>query len=140
MKVLGIDFGTKRIGLAISDDEGSFAFPLKTIENTNAVIDEISNIMQDREVELLVLGDPGQDPGVLETRTKVLDFKTKLEKAGFNVVLQSEMMTSLYTDQFLNKKPIADKRGGEKKQKQDESAAAMILQRFLDKNSFKNNE
>lgn len=132
LKVLGIDFGTKRIGLAVSDDEGSFAFPLQTIENKPTVIEEISQIAKDRNVELLVLGDPGQDPGVQETRARVLEFKDMLEKSGWKVELQSEMMTSLYTDQFLNKKPIANKRGGEKKQKQDESAAAMILQRYLD--------
>jgi putative Holliday junction resolvase len=138
MKTLGIDFGTKRIGLAVSDDEGSFAFPLQTIENRHTAIEEISQIAKDRNVELIVLGDPGQDPGVLQTRTKILEFKDMLEKVGWRVEFQSEMMTSLYTDQFLNKKPIADKRGGEKKQKQDESAAAMILQRWLDKNKVQN--
>lgn len=131
-KYLGIDFGTKRIGLAISDDEGSFAFPLKTIENRHTAVEEIAHIAQDREVQGLVLGDPGQDPGVLQTRTKVLEFKHMLEKAGWRVELQSEMMTSLFTDQFLDRKPIANKRGGEKKTKQDESAAAVILQRYLD--------
>lgn len=133
MKYLGIDFGTKRIGLAISDDDGSFAFPLKTIENKNSVIEEISHIVKERDIKVLVLGDPGQDPGVAETRTKVLEFKQKLEKNGFQVELQSEIMTSLFTDQFLNTKPIANKRGGERKEKKDESAAAVILQRYLDK-------
>lgn len=132
MKVLGIDFGTKRIGLAISDDEGFFAFPLKTIENRHTVIEEITHLAQDRGVDILVLGDPGQDPGVLQTRTKVLEFKDTLERAGWRVELQSEMMTSLFIDQFLDRKPIANKRGGEKKIKQDESAAAVILQRYLD--------
>ncbi len=132
MKFLGIDFGTKRIGLAISDDEGSFAFPLKTIEVSNTIFDEIDALVKERGVEMLVLGDPGNDEGVQGTREKVLDFKQKLEGRGYRVELQSEMMTSLYTDQFFNKKPIANKRGGENKEKKDESAAAMILQRFLD--------
>lgn len=133
MKILGIDFGTKRIGLAISDDEGSFAFPLKTIEVSGAVFDDIERIVKERAVTMLVLGDPGNDDGVKATREKVFDFKQKLEQRGYQVELQSEMMTSLYTDQFLNKKPIANKRGGEKGEKKDESAAAMILQRYLDK-------
>jgi len=139
MKVLGIDFGTKRIGLAISDDEGSFAFPLKTIENKKGVMEEISEIANERGVEYLVLGDPGQDPGVLQTRTKIFEFKDILEKNGWKVELQSEMMTSLFTDQFLNTKPIADKRGGGRKEKKDESAAAVILQRFLDTKSITKN-
>lgn len=138
-KYLGIDFGTKRIGLAISDDDGSFAFPLKTIENRHTAIEEITHIAKDRGVECLVLGDPGRDPGVLQTRTKVLEFKDMLEKVSWRVELQSEMMTSLFTDQFLDRKPIANKRGGEKKTKQDESAAAVILQRFLDTKSLKQN-
>jgi putative Holliday junction resolvase len=132
MKILGIDFGTKRIGLAISDDEGSFAFPLKTIEVSKTIFDEIDSLVKERGVEILVLGDPGSDEGVQGTREKVLDFKQKLEERGHKVELQSEMMTSLYTDQFFNKKPIANKRGGDQKEKKDESAAAMILQRYLD--------
>lgn len=132
MKVLGIDFGTKRIGLAISDDDGSFAFPFKTIENSSSCIEEIESLVKEREIQKIVLGDPGNDEGVQATREKVLKFKQILEERGHVVHLQDEMMTSLYSDQFLNKKPIANKRGGEQKEKKDESAAAMILQRYLD--------
>lgn len=132
MKILGIDFGTKRIGLAISDDEGSFAFPLKTIENNQNSIEEISRLIQEREIKKVVLGDPGSDEFVQDTRAKILVFKEKLETSGVLVVLQNESMTSLNSDLFGQKKPIARKWGTQRKDKKDESAAALILQRYLD--------
>ena len=132
MKILGIDFGTKRIGLAISDDEGSFAFPLKTIENNGSSIQDIMNLAQEREVQRIVVGDPGTDEHVQETRLKVVSFKEILEEKGFDVVFQNESMTSLHSDIFGKKKPIARKWGTERKDKKDESAAALILQRYLD--------
>ncbi len=132
MKILGIDFGTKRIGLAISDDEGSFAFPLKTIENNQNSIEEISRLIQEREIERVVLGDPGSDEFVQDTRAKILVFKEKIETSGVLAVLQNESMTSLNSDLFGTKKPIARKWGTQRKDKKDESAAALILQRYLD--------
>ena len=136
MKILGIDFGTKRIGLAISDDEGSFAFPLKTIDNNLKSIEDIQKLITEREVEKIVLGDRGDNEHVQETRKKIFDFKQKLEQEGFDVVLQNESMTSLHSDLFGKKKPIARKWGGEQKMKKDESAAAMILQRYLDRKQY----
>lgn len=137
MKYLGIDFGTKHIGLAISDDEGSFAFPLKTIENNSSVLEELESIMKERGAESIVLGDPGNDDMAEDTKKKILEFKSILEERGFSVVLQNEAMTSLHSDLFGKKKPIARKWGTERKDKKDESAAAMILQRYLDTQSFK---
>jgi len=136
MKLLGIDFGTKRMGIAVSDDEASFAFPVKTLEVSNSLFEDIEKIIEERQTQAVVLGDPGNDPGVAETRKKILEFKDTLEKRGLTVFLQSEMMTSLNTDLFGTKKPIANKRGGEQKEKHDESAAALILQRYLDKKSL----
>lgn len=132
MKVLGIDFGTKRIGLAISDDEGSFAFPLKTVENNKNFIQEIANLVEERGIQKIVLGDPGNDEHVQETRNKILELKKALELQNLSVVLQGEAMTSLNSDLFGMKKPIARKWGTQRREKKDESAAALILQRYLD--------
>lgn len=136
-KYLGIDFGTKRIGLAVSDDGGSFAFPVQTIENTGSVAEEIKRIGEEREVGVYVLGDPGNEGNAANTQKKVFEFKERLEKLGLNVELQGEFMTSLHTDIFGKKKPIANKRREKRQEKRDESAAAMILQRFLDVNQNK---
>jgi putative Holliday junction resolvase len=136
MKILGIDFGTKRIGLAISDDEGTFAFPFKTIDNNLKSIEDIQDLILERGIQKIVLGDPGNNEHVQETRKKVFEFKQKLETKGMMVVLQDESMTSLHSDLFGKKKPIARKWGGEKKIKKDESAAAMILQRYLDRKQY----
>lgn len=132
MKTLGVDFGTKRIGLAISDDEGSFAFPLKTIENNQNTINNIVDLVKDRDIKKLVLGDPGNSEGVKETRAKIIDFQQKLQSHGLDVFLQNETMTSLNSDLFGIKKPIARKWGTQRREKKDESAAALILQRYLD--------
>ncbi len=136
MKILGIDFGTKRIGLAISDDEGTFAFPFKTIDNNLKSIGDIQKLILEREIQKIVLGDPGNNEHVQETRKKIFAFKEKLEELGIEVILQNESMTSLHSDLFGKKKPIARKWGGEQKMKKDESAAAMILQRYLDRKQY----
>jgi putative Holliday junction resolvase len=138
-KYLGIDFGTKRIGLAVSDDEGSFAFPLQVVENGGSAHAEIKNIGDDREVSVYVLGDPGNEGDAAKTQKKVFEFKEKLESLGVKVELQTEMMTSMHTDLFGKKKPIARKWAGDRKEKKDESAAALILQRFLDVNQKRGN-
>lgn len=135
-KILGIDFGTKRIGLATGDDEAGFAFPLKTIDNNLKSVEDIQKLISEREIDMVVLGDPGDNEHVQETRKKIFAFKETLEQVGIEVVLQDESMTSLHSDLFGKKKPIARKWGGEQKIKKDESAAAMILQRYLDRKKY----
>ena len=58
MKYLGIDFGTKRIGLAVSDEDGILAFPKKVILNNALKFENIQDIIQKEKIEALVVGEP----------------------------------------------------------------------------------
>ena len=57
MRILGIDYGSKRVGLSLSDESGSMAFPLKTIVNSESLMEEIEEICKEKEVKLVVIGE-----------------------------------------------------------------------------------
>lgn len=134
MKYMGLDYGLKRVGVAFSDSQGQIAFPHSVLGNTGALLGELKELRQKEGVENVVVGDPGAEN---EFQKDVLRFVKELENEGFKVFLEKEFMTSLHTDLFNKKKPVARKVKQERGEKKDESAAAMILQRFLDKQKFK---
>jgi len=131
MKILGLDYGTKRIGVALSDENGRMAFPHSVLENKKGLIEFIKDIQKKEGFEKVVLGDPGEN----NIREEVMLFVEILKKEGLEVFLEKEFMTSLHVDMFTKTKPIARKTKQKKEVKKDESAAALILQRYLDKNS-----
>ncbi|MEZ4103024.1 MAG: RuvX/YqgF family protein [Candidatus Paceibacterota bacterium] len=133
MKTLGIDYGRKRIGLAISDENQKIAFPYSVVQNKENLVNIIKELSKKEGFEKIALGDPGENT----IREEVILFMEILKKEGFQVFLEKEFMTSLHTDMFVNTKPIARKTAKKREEKKDQSAAALILQRFLDKNNFK---
>jgi putative holliday junction resolvase len=133
MKTLGLDYGKKRIGVAISDDNGKIAFPCCVLENKEKLIEIIKDLRSKEGFESIVLGDPGDN----SIKEEVMLFMEILKKEGFTVFLEKEFMTSLHSDMFTKTKPIARKTKQTREPKKDESAAALILQRFLDKQEFK---
>jgi putative Holliday junction resolvase len=133
MKTLGLDYGKKRIGVAISDDNGKIAFPCCVLDNKEKIVDIIKELREKEGFQDIALGDPGDN----SIKEEVMLFMEILKKEGFNVFLEKEFMTSLHTDMFTKTKPIARKTKQSREPKKDESAAALILQRFLDKQEFK---
>ena len=137
MKYLGIDYGTKRIGLATSDTGGSLAFPLTTVKAGPRALGEIVEILKKEGVESVVLGESRNFKG--ETNKVMEDieqFKKDLEElAGLSVAYEAEFLTSAGAARQFE----GDFGRGEKpsQEKLDASAAAMILQSFLDR--MKNN-
>ncbi len=123
MKYLGIDYGTKRVGLATSDEDGSFAFP-KEIIPTEGAIDRIIILMQIEDIGVIVIGESlasngEQNDVVSETRS----FAKKLEsKISVPIFFVREDFSSVEAHRYQTKKGS-----------RDDSAAAVILQRFLDK-------
>lgn len=123
MKLLGIDYGTKRIGLAVADDETRTATPLTIIENDEGVIDEIVSICKKRDVEVVVIGEStdftGKDNEVME---HINQFADKLaDSTDVTVDFAPEFMTSVQARRQPNAPDHVDG-----------SAAAIILQRYLD--------
>ena len=125
MRILGIDFGLKRVGVAISDEGRNFAFPKIVLPYSKAVAHKIAEICKVEEVSEVVLGE-SKDYGGRENDVmgEIRRLKGDLEAAGLAVYLEEEYGSSIEAARFQGKR--ADN---------DSSAAAIILQRFLDKNS-----
>jgi len=139
MRYLGIDYGSKRVGLALSDDSGSLAFPYKIISNNLELVDTVHNICGLEEISAIVLGEshdlsgkPNKIMGSIE------EFKRNMEaELDLPVYFQKEFMTTIHARGNDGKVTLSAtrRRGGEKNKKEaaDASAAALILQRYLDK-------
>ena len=106
MKYLGIDYGIKRVGLSISDEEGVFAFPYKILQNNLELVDTIHNICGQEEVSAIVLGEsrdlsgePNKIMGSIE------EFKRNLEgELGLPIYFEKEFLTSVYAQGNVGKK------------------------------------
>ena len=124
MKYLGIDYGTKRIGIAVSDETGEFAFP-KAILHPKFAVQEIALLVQKEGIAAIALGQSMASNGAANDIAPVIEkFKSALEVAtGVPVSYQYEGGSSFEAHRYQTKAGA-----------RDDSAAAIILQRFLDKN------
>ena len=140
-RIIGIDFGSKRIGVAISDELLSLAFPLKVIsgfghdvEKRDLKMDEtkkgLMEIIKEREVNTVVIGKSvdlkGFDNAIMQDAKILGDY---LSQNDIEVVYEPEMYSTVQATKFQ----------GENKDV-DASAAAIILQSYLDRLKFKTNE
>ena len=134
-RALGIDFGTKRVGLALSDRTNMIASPYKTLnyDSENDLVTQLETIVSENDIEILVLGLPinmkGED--TMQT-TKVRDFKEILSTLGIPIVFEDERLSSVSA---INSLMLQNVKTGHNKPEIDKTAAAIILQQYLDKNS-----
>lgn len=123
MKYVGVDYGTKKVGIALSDDEGSFAFP-RGIVATSKLFEHLQILIKEEEIQSIVIGESlasnGQENDLAQ-KVQALGKKIE-EKTGKPVFFIREDFSSVEAHRYQTKK-------GDK----DDSAAAIILQRFLDK-------
>jgi putative holliday junction resolvase len=121
MRILGIDYGTKRIGVAVSDESRMFALPVVVVKNSDIALKEVIEIARQYETKEIVIGESRnykqQPNAIFEEADK---FKKELEKAGFTVYLELEFMTSVNAERLQGKNDMSDA-----------SAAALILQGYL---------
>lgn len=138
-KFLGIDYGTKKIGLAVSDDGGEFAFPETVIRNDTKTLIAIKELCTKLGIERVVIGESFNLAGSPNKITaEINEFKKKLEEElGLKVFSEKEFMTSstaLHMDQYLKGvRPNTARKTKREVKEVDASAAALILQRYLDK-------
>lgn len=138
MKYLSIDYGEKRLGVALSDEAGVLAFPYGIFNNDADVVKNIREISVREGAGMIVIGESrtykGEENPIMR---KIHAFKTKLERATkLPVIFESETLTSEEARRVhLLKK--GGKRGDKKTVHVDDSAAALILQNFLDKQNNK---
>lgn len=124
MKILGIDFGLKKIGLALS--EGELVEPLAVIENRSSVISRIVALCQHHKIEKLVMGtSEGKIAQKIRRFGKELSRRSQLP-----VVYQDETLT---TREAIAKMIEAGKRKKYRQKREDAFAAALILQSYLER-------
>ena len=123
MRVLGIDYGSKRVGVAISDESRKFALPFSVIVNSAVLIHEIEKIAELQKTKEVVLGESRKyDMTANKILPEIEAFKKHLEDEGFLVHLELEFMTSMQARRHQGKNEMTDA-----------SAAALILQAYLDR-------
>ena len=132
-RFLGIDYGSKRVGLAISDRSNIIAKPYKTLINKseNDLLNQIEIIIRDNNIKLIVIGLPLNMSGNDTIQTKsVRRFKKALLTIGLPIVFEDERLSSVSAKNSLILQNI---KTGHNKSQIDKTAAALLLQQFLDK-------
>ena len=134
MRYLGLDLGTRSLGVALSDKLGLVASFYENIryENEDELIKKISNIINENNVEKVVLGLPKNMNNTLEDRaTDTLRFKEKLEnEVQKEVILEDERLTTKVAEGILIDADLSRKK---RKKYVDGLSAVVILQSYLDK-------
>lgn len=124
MRFLAIDYGSKRVGIALSDPSGDFALPYAVFPNDKKLISSIASLCHEQEVGTIIIGESKDYKGVDNPiMKKVLLFKEELEnQTKLPVVLEPEYLTSAEAERLQGKNDMIDA-----------SAAALILKSYLDK-------
>ena len=134
MRILAIDHGTKRMGIAMSDELGVIAQPLEFIlaEPFAEFLSRLREIIRGQQVELILVGMPrNMDGSYGPAALKVQEFIAVL-KASVTIPIKpvDERLTSVQAHRLLSE---AEVRGRQRKGKVDKSAAAVLLQSYLDR-------
>lgn len=133
-RILAIDFGLKRIGLALCDPLKTFAYPYKTILNDGKLLDELKRISVEESICKIILGYPLKEDGsAAQLGDVVMKFKKEIEgKLNLEVLLVDERYSSLIAQEKI-RQSVTKKSKRREKGLIDKNAAAIILQDFLDK-------
>jgi len=131
-RLLGVDHGDRRIGLALSDPIPIIASPLKTLTVNihQDAINEIIALIEEHEVVLVVIGLPIGMKGQNTLQTKhVNKFADELTTNGIKVAFQDERLTSVSAKRSLLEQ---NKKASKNKGLVDQTAAAILLQQYID--------
>ena len=126
MRYLGIDFGTKKVGLALSDEAGTMGFPHGILPNNGRLIDEVLDLINRKGVGAVVMGESRDFSGAENPVAKdAKAFAYLLERrSGLSIAFEPE----LFTTQEARRGPEGERTGGGAV---DASAAALILTSYL---------
>jgi putative holliday junction resolvase len=124
MKLIGIDYGSKNIGVSISDDGGTMAFPKTVFSNNEKALPLIIEMIENESVELVVLGESTNFRGEENVIMKDIHrFKKNLEsRISIPIHFEPEILSTQEA-----------KRGQEDIKKVDASAATIVLQSYIDR-------
>ena len=136
MRYLGLDLGTKTLGISISDTTKTIATALKTIRfkerDYDSLIEDLKNIIEEYNISKIVLGLPKNMNNTMGERCdETIMFQKKLIKElNIEVALQDERLTTVEATNYMLEADISRKK---RKNKIDSLAANIILQTYLDK-------
>lgn len=136
MRYLGLDLGTRTLGISMSDSTATIATAYKTIRfeegNEDSLFSELKDIVSEYQIGKIVLGFPkNMNNTVGERGLTTLSFKEKLERElTLEVVMQDERLSTVEATHYMIEADISRKK---RKKKIDSLAANIILQTYLDK-------
>ena len=124
-RLLGIDYGSKRIGIAMSNETGEYALPYSVLQNSKDVLQDILSLSKEHNITQIVIGESkdfnGKDNTIMDA---VRNLAQKLRDAHMEVTLHPEFLTSQQAEHIQGKNDMLDA-----------SAAAIILQSYLDEHT-----
>ena len=136
MRYLGLDLGSKTLGVALSDTTNTIASSLKTIffkeDDYNSLIGPIRELVNEYNISKIVLGLPKNMNNTLGPRAELsYSFKKLLEdNLNIEVILEDERLTTVISNNIMIKADMSRKK---RKKKVDSIAASLILQSYLDR-------
>ena len=123
---MGIDYGTKRVGVALSDEGGSMAFPHRVIENSPKLLKELVSLIEEEHVGEIVIGHS------LNEKNEANHIQAAIERLVLDLTLAVGVPVHLEPEQYSTQEALRIQRRNEKT---DASAAAIILNSHLTKRS-----
>lgn len=138
-QILSIDYGTKNIGIAITDNNNQFALPLVVLENNNLFIKKLQEIINDENIGTIVLGFPKTYNNLVSQRHEIINDFYKTLKETFHY-LEIVLFDESYTTQMsLNIQKESGLKNKHIKKSKDMVSAAFILESYLKYVNNKNN-
>jgi putative holliday junction resolvase len=136
-RALAIDYGTKRIGLALSDELHILATPIGYIENRKSALNDILYLISEKNVGVVILGLPtalsgGDSQWTTEVRIFGEKLRIALESRGIEFQWYDERLTSIMAETNIRSQGLKRTQLHEK-HRRDEEAARLLLQEWLDK-------
>lgn len=126
MRFMGIDYGSKKVGVALSDEAGTMAFPHAVILNDALLLESLSRLVEEKEVGAVVFGQSqnyqGESNPIAEKAERFAQALSELKK--ISIFFEPEMLTTKEAERIQGSTPMTDA-----------AAAALILQSYLDKHT-----
>ncbi len=131
-RILAIDFGEKRIGIAVTDPMNIFAYPLITLQNDNSFLTRLKNIIDEYNVVKVLIGNPIRESGGESSIFKlIIEMKEKIEN---KFCLPVELIDERYSSEIARQRileTVVSKKKRRDKSLLDKNSAAVILEDYL---------
>lgn len=134
-RIMAIDYGLKRVGIALSDPLKKFAYPYKTLDNDKNLLINLVKIINEMDVSLIVLGIPNDEKvNINSLAIKINQFKSELlDKIKIEIIFWDESFSSKIAQQKILES-VSKKKARRNKSLLDMHSAAVILSEYLEQN------